>query len=85
MPVINPYGWRQFMSQLRARRNVIDHSANNGVRTVGPPTAELNAADIIDYLWGLLHESHNGDVGHGPCDCDDCRAFENKMSHSHAD
>lgn len=47
----------ELVSRLRARRDVIDHSANNGWRTVGPPDIELQAADEIERLRNALNDN----------------------------
>lgn len=42
------------VERLRARRDVQDHSVNNGWRTASAPAAEVAAADTIERLRAAL-------------------------------
>lgn len=49
---------QSLIKRLRARRDVTDHTATNGVRSVAAPKAEVEAADMIERLQAALEGTH---------------------------
>jgi hypothetical protein len=48
----------QLVKRLRARRDVTDHTVNDGVRNAPAPAAEVEAADMIERLQRALEGTH---------------------------
>ena len=63
----------QQIERLRARRDVEDHSVNNGWRTANAPRAEVAAADTIERLRAALEGLHFHHKVFEP-DCRHCQA-----------